>query len=304
MKILITGGSGFLGQYLNIELSKENKILTLYNSQPGNCAKFNSARLNLTNYEKLQKLFEDFLPEIVIHSAAISTPQLADSLPAKDVYNINVNVAKKISELCNEFNSKLIYTSTDLVYAGYRGSLLNENSKLIPISLYAETKLMGEVKIQETFNNYIILRTALLYGFGLNKSNSHFQKMYNNFKSGKKVKLFTDQFRSPLSVLDATKIISEICRKDIKGEIINFGGKERVSRLELGEKLCKLAGLDRNLIEPISMDDIPGFPKVADVSMNTEKLQSYGLKQKTIEESIKEIINKYEGNNESFTRSS
>ncbi|MCK7523235.1 MAG: sugar nucleotide-binding protein [Ignavibacteriales bacterium] len=53
-----------------------------------------------------------------------------------------------MAELCEKFNSKLIYTSTDLVYAGYRGSMLKEDAKLIPVSLYAETKLMGEIKIQ------------------------------------------------------------------------------------------------------------------------------------------------------------
>jgi dTDP-4-dehydrorhamnose reductase len=53
--------------------------------------------------------------------------------------------------------------------------MLNEESKLIPVSLYAETKLMGEIKIKETFDNYLILRIALLYGFGLGKKKNHFE---------------------------------------------------------------------------------------------------------------------------------
>ena len=76
----------------------------------------------------------------------------------------------------------------------------------------------------------------------------------------------------------------------MKGEIVNFGGLERVSRYELGEILCDIANLDKRLLEKITMDDIPGFPKVEDVSMNTEKLQSYGFKQNEIKESIKEIL--------------
>ncbi len=42
--------------------------------------------------------------------------------------------------------------------------MLKESAKLIPVSLYAETKLMGEMKVMETLENYLILRTALLYG--------------------------------------------------------------------------------------------------------------------------------------------
>ena len=291
MKVLITGGSGLLGQYLNIELSKQNEILTLYNLNTGNCNNFNSLKTDITEFEKLKGVIKEFKPDIIIHTAAVSTPQLSENLSSKIVYKTNVNATKIIARECEKINSKLIYLSTDLVYAGYRGSMLPENFKLIPVSLYAETKLMGETKIQEIFDNYIILRTALLYGFGLNGSKCHFHDMYKKLKGNERVKLFTDQFRTPLSLIDAAGIISSLIKLEIKGEIINFGGRERVSRFELGEILCSTANLDKSLLEKIKMDDIPGLPKVEDVSMDTGKLQSFGIKQKGIQESIKEILN-------------
>jgi dTDP-4-dehydrorhamnose reductase len=290
MKILITGGSGLLGQYLNIELSKKNEILSLYNKHTGNSNLFNPLKIDITEFEKVKEVIGEFEPDILVHAAAISTPQLSENLSAKEVYKTNVNATKIIAEECEKSKTKLIYLSTDLVYAGYRGSMLNENSKLIPVSLYAETKLMGETKIEETFDNYIILRTALLYGFGLNGSKCHFHEMFKKLKTGEKVNLFTDQYRTPLSLIDAARIISSLCSIDIKGEIINFGGLERISRYELGEILCSAGKLNKFLLEKITMDDIPGLPIVEDVSMNTEKLQSYGVKQKGIEESINEIL--------------
>ncbi len=290
MKILITGGSGLLGQYLNLELSKSNEILSIYNSNIGNCKEYNSARVDVNNYQELEKVFERFKPHSVIHTAAVSSPGLAQKLPPKEVYQTNVFATQKIAELCEKFKSKLIYISTDLVYAGYRGSMLKEESKLIPISIYAETKLMGEVKIQETFDNYIILRQALLIGLGMNGRKNHFHQMYADLKAGKKVKLFVDQYRTPLSLLDARRMIAEICRLDIKNEIINSGGLDRVSRFETGEILCKVANLDKSLLEKISMDDFGDYPQVADVSMNTDKLQSYGIKTHELDESIEEIL--------------
>ena len=289
MKILITGG-GLLGQYLNLELSKENDILTLYNKKIGNCLDFKSVKLDITNFQQLEKTFGNFLPHIVIHTASISNPQSANILNPKAVYDVNVNATKKIAELCEKYKAKLIYTSTDLVYAGYRSSMLKEDAKLIPISIYAETKLMGEVKIQETFDNYLILRMALMFGFGLNHSKNHFSQMYEDLKNNKKVKLFYDQFRTPFSLLEAARIISNLCKVDAKGEIINTGGKERLSRVELGEMLCDKAGLDKSLIEKISMEEFKDLAMVADVSMNTEKLQSLGIKIKSVEESITETL--------------
>ena len=290
MKILITGGSGLLGQYLNLALSKNHNILTFYHSNIGNCADFNSIKINLLDSIELSKIFFDFKPDVVIHTAAISHPILPEGISPRDVYDLNVTATKNIAELCDKFNSKLIYTSTDLVYAGYRGSMLKEDAKLIPVSLYAETKLMGEIKIQQTFDNFIILRTALLFGFGINHSKNHFHQMYLDLQQGKPVKLFTDQFRTPLSLIDAARIINELISNDIKSEIINFGGLERVSRYELGERLCEIAKFDKNLLTKITMDDVPGLQKVEDVSMNTDKVQSFGIRQKTLDEMILEII--------------
>lgn len=290
MKILITGGSGLLGQYLNMAISQNHNILTFYHSNVGNCADFNSIKIDLLDTIELNRIFADFKPDVVIHTAAISYAILPEGISQKHVYDLNVTATKNIAELCEKLNSKLIYTSTDLVYAGYRGSMLKEDAKLIPVSLYAETKLMGEIKIQQTFDNYIILRTALLFAFGINHSKNHFHQMHKDLQQGKPVKLFTDQFRTPLSLIEASRIINEIVSSDIKSEVINFGGLERVSRYELGERLCEIAKIDKNLLTKISMDDVPGLQKVEDVSMNTDKLQSFGIKQKTLDEMILEIV--------------
>jgi len=290
MKILITGGSGLLGQYLNLAISTNHTILTFYHSNIGNCADFNSIKIDLLDTIELGKVFTDFQPDVVIHTAAISHPILPEGISSKNVFELNVTATKNIAELCEKFTSKLIYTSTDLVYASYRGLMLEENAKLIPVTLYAETKLMGEIKIQQTFDNYIILRTALLFGFGINHSKNHFHQMHKDLQQGKSVKLFTDQFRSPLSLIEAARILNEIVSSDIKSEIINFSGLERVSRYKLGERLCEIAKFDKNLLTKITMDDVPGIQKVKDVSMNTDKLQSFGIRQKNLDEMILEII--------------
>ncbi len=291
-KILITGGSGLLGQHLNLTASKKFKIHTTYKSNPGNCREFSSSKNDIRNENDLGRLFEEFQPDIVIHAAAITNPVLKENQTTKDYFDTNVTATKSIAELCSQYNSRLIYISTDLVYAGYRGSFLKENAKLIPASLYAETKLVGESKVKEFTDNYLILRTALLYGFGLYHSLCHFHFMYNELKNNRPVNLFADQCRTPISINDAAKSIVDLADMNLKNEIINVGGSERVSRYEMGEMLCDIAGLDKNLLQKIMMDHIPNFPKVEDVSLNIEKLQSLGLKPRTINENIRELVAK------------
>lgn len=292
MKILITGGSGLLGQYLNIFLSKENEILTIFNRHIGNCKEYNSTQIDVRDYEGLRKVFKSFAPEVVIHTAAISDTIINSNISSKDVYDINVKSTETIANLCKEFNAKMIYTSTDLVYAGYRGSYLKEDAKLIPVSLYAETKLMGELKIQQTFNNYIILRLALMFGFGLNHSTCHFQFLFEQLSKNIPVKVFIDQFRSPISLPEAARLITELINKDISKEIINFGGPERVSRYELAERLCDIKGFSKILLEKIKLDDVPQLPKVEDVSLNIDKMKSFGLEPRSLNEMIKQVVEK------------
>jgi len=286
LKVLITGGSGLLGQFLNKELSEHFDVLTTFNGHIGTCDKYNSAKIDLTNFDLLTQLFESFNPNVVVHAAAISNPTAAMSLPAKKVFNVNVIATERLAQLCERHSAKLIYLSTDLVYAGYRGSMLKEDAKVIPVSLYAETKLLGEIKIKNTFDNYLILRTALLYGFSGTAQTNHFHEMYSKLKKAIPVSLFIDQYRTPLALHDAARMIRGMIQKDLKTETLNFGGRERVSRFELGEILCSAASLNKNLLQKISLNDLQNYPAVADVSLNTDKLQSYGIQPQSIEESI------------------
>ena len=290
MKIFITGGSGMVGQFLNLEFGRHHQILTQFNQHPGNCINYNNIQLDLNDCEKVENVFKKFQPEVVIHTAAVSNSERADAASSQLVYNLNVNSTKYLAELCKEYNSLLIYASTDTVYAGYRGSMLKEDAKLIPISLYAETKLMGEVKIQETFDNYLIFRVPLQIGLCIGHTLNNFHKLYSNIKSGAKTKLFTDQYRTPLALHETARIIREFAEKKINGEIVNIAGDERVSRYELGELLCEIINSDKNLLIPSTMDEI-GLPyKVADVSMNNDKMKSFGINPKPLRKMIEESL--------------
>ena len=105
MKIFITGGSGLLGQYLNQVLSREYEILTQFNTKPGNCLQYNSVQADITNYKKIESLLNSFKPDIILHTAAISSVQIAAKLISKFVFEVNVNATGKLAELSSSLNS-------------------------------------------------------------------------------------------------------------------------------------------------------------------------------------------------------
>lgn len=288
-KVLITGGSGFLGQFLNITLNNDFDILTIFRTNPGNCTDFRSAILDLRIQNPLRSVFKNFKPEIVIHTAAYSTPEICNKIEKSEVIDFNVNFVKELSFLSNEYNSKLIFTSTDLVYQSSNG-LIDENGNLNPKSLYAETKVQAEEVIKDNCNDFLILRTSLLYGIGLNHTRTHFQNMLDALENNASVNLFFNQYRTPLEAKDGARIISELLKNNISNEIINFGGPERISRYAMGELVCDIFGFDKsNLIKTDGKDMLKDI-FVEDVSMDTSKLQSYGIVQKSIKKVVTEIF--------------
>ena len=289
MKIIITGGSGLLGQYLNIYLNREHSIFTVYNNSVGNCTEYNSLKTDLNNTYYLSEVIKEFRPDILIHTAAVSRPEECDKLSYEYVIKINYNLTKLLSEYCNKIKCRLIFTSTDLVYDGDTNKIQDESSIPKPVSLYAQTKLDSENFIRENCNDYLILRTSLLYGIGLNGSSCNFHNMLISFKKGEKVRLFYDQYRTPLSLHNSAEIIDEIAKSDIKNVTMNFGGSERISRSELGEMVCRKFNFDLDLIEKTSLKESVTKNKVIDVSMNTDMLRSFGFSQMSIEESLEKI---------------
>jgi dTDP-4-dehydrorhamnose reductase len=289
-KILITGGSGMLGEYLNLFLSKQNEILTTHNSNTGNCLNYNSIKIDLTDFDKVEKMVRAFKPDVIVHTAAISRIDLCDKMPYEEVYKINSELPQFLSELCNSISAKIIYTSTDLVYDGEQGEMLSEEAKINPVTVYAETKYKGEELIRKTVKNYIILRQSLMYGFSLSKASNYFQTMFDNFKEGRKTKLFYDQYRTPMSVIDSARLIAKLCDMEVSNVILNWGSGERVNRVELAEELCVLTGFDKSLIESVSMDDIPNIKKVKDVSLSIEKIKKLGLIPLGIKKGLREVL--------------
>lgn len=109
-------------------------------------------------------------------------------------------------------------------------------------------------------------------------------------QKGNKVNLFHDQYRSPLAAMEAAEIISKIISQDIKSETLNFGGPSKLNRVELAFMLCDIAGFDQNLINPISMNSIPDFVKVEDVSMDLSRLNILGIFPKPNYEIIEDLL--------------
>jgi UDP-glucose 4-epimerase len=164
MKILITGGSGFIGHAVVTALLQAKHDITIVDIKmpnfPGHIHFFHA---DILNKKALSEVFEKVKPEIVIHLAGCT-----DSTAGHDyIYNCNVKGTLNIIDTClNNKVKKFIFASTCMVYGKNSKLKVAEKVEVAPQSLYAFTKAVGESLIKASGLNYIIFRMFNVSGPG------------------------------------------------------------------------------------------------------------------------------------------
>lgn len=269
-RILITGVSGFLGYNLFNFLQKRHRLLGTFFRHPLQEAGGAVAPLNLRDEAVVRQVCDGFKPDIIIHTAAVTSPAECREKP-ETARAINALGTAYVARASARVGSRLIYTSTDRVFDGTRGGYAEEDPPH-PLECYGETKLEGEEQVRRFAPGSLILRLPLLYGPPGPFHSSFIGWMIEAFEKGKTLELFTDQFRSPLYVRDACLAIAlAIQRPDLTG-IYHVGGSDRIDRAAFGFKMAEIFGYDPSVIRPVRMADKPHCPpSPADASLKSER---------------------------------
>jgi dTDP-4-dehydrorhamnose reductase len=146
-KIIMTGGSGRFAEVFK-KLKNTKNIF------------FPSRKvLNLTNISSIQKYVKKIKPNYLIHCAALSRPMDIHEKNIEESITKNIIGTCNIVKVCSQEKIKLIYFSTNYVYAGTKGNY-SENDPVLPINNYALSKLGGECAVQ-MYKNSLILRICM-----------------------------------------------------------------------------------------------------------------------------------------------
>ena len=152
MKILVTGGCGFIGHHIVNQLVKDNHDVIVIDDCSADNDKFyfnDSAtyyKHSICNYDTIEPLFEGV--EYVFHLAAESRIQSAIDNPMHAV-NVNVVGTTNILMACKKYNIKrIIYSGTSSVYGLTNCFPTKENNEIECLNPYASTKYCGEEMIR------------------------------------------------------------------------------------------------------------------------------------------------------------
>lgn len=267
-KILITGGSGFLGGYLVKSAQFEYNVISTYFSNRPDYPDVNWLYLDLGNLADIKNVLIDHRPDLVIHNAAITNADYCEK--HKELTElINISASKKISSVCHSIGSRIVYISSDLVFNG-ASAPYSESTEPEPLSCYGLSKLQGEKAIAAANPDHIIVRPSIMYGPAGIAGTSFSEKLITSWKNGIVTNLFTDQIRTPIFAGNLAGAIIELSQIDFTG-ILNLSGTERINRYKFGLYLTDYLKFDRDLVKPVKMADIKlAGKRPADVSLKND----------------------------------
>ena len=151
-KILITGGAGRFAQHIKkICEGDENYKLLLPTKQD----------MDFRDLENCKRYFEEHKNDFdyVIHSGGLSSPMVRHKKYPTDSIQKNIIGTANVAVICEKYNKKMIYISTNYVYPGIEGNY-TEESELKPFNNYGWSKLGGECAVHH-YDNALILRVCM-----------------------------------------------------------------------------------------------------------------------------------------------
>lgn len=278
-KVLLIGSSGMLGSDLKIIFQSSSKIQLL--------APIHSD-CDITNFDQVKKIINQFSPKVVINSAAYNFVDQAED-HAIEAFQINAEGPKILAQLCQEKGIRLIHYSTDYVFDGTKKSPYVEKDLTHPLSIYGKSKEQGEQNIQNYCEDYLILRVAWLFG----SHGKNFIKTILKLAQEKEViSVVSDQVGCPTSTRDLARATLFLTEEKIPSGIYHLVNSGFCSWYELAKEALSLA-LGKKNVKAISSGQYrTKAERPFYTVLSTQKIDSFGfISMPSWQEALKVFLN-------------
>ena len=306
--LLITGATGFLGQYLIAGARRHWRVAgtflrTRREDAERLLAGIDSGRIDLSDFREVREMLDAVRPKAVIHTAALADPNYCEQHPEESL-RVNLQATVNLAGLCGDRGIPFVFTSTDLVFDGSRAPY-KEDDPVAPLNLYGEHKALAEQAALERYDEAVICRMPLMFGFSGNGRVPFFQRMVGEFRAGREMTLFADELRTPVSGPTAAAGLLLAAGSGMEDEAVNpreiervrgvlhLGGRESISRYEMGLQILDILGLTGELAQPVSFRDVPAIAaRAANVSLDSSRAYELGFDPSPVRQQIKRLLGK------------
>ena len=285
MKLLITGGLGFIGSNFILRVLKNNPKFSVTNvdaefigsdhrnlEELKNSPNYKFVKGNITNKTLMEKLIED--NDCILNFAAESFVDRS-ILDANQFLVSNIRGTYTILEILRKQKKRLIQISTDEVFGSLNTGSADEFSRFNPSNPYAATKASAELLVNSYINTYdldcVITRCTNNYG-----PRQFYEKLIPKTiflaNQNKKIPIYGkgQNIRDWIFVDDHCDAVFKVLEDGKQGESYNISSNNEIDNLSIVKKILELLNKSSDLIEFVT--DRPGHD--LRYSLNSSKIQN------------------------------
>ena len=253
MRITVTGANGLVGSRLCRLLVVEGHAVTAVGrGQRRTVGDYEFLSCDLSDQDGVRRALDSARPEAIIHTASMTDVDGCER-DVDGAWAANVVAAGHVARHAHASGAHLVHVSTDYVFDGQDGPY-DEEARPNPSGVYARTKWLGEEAVRLLGGSWAIARTAVVYGYPPSQRPNFGSWLLGTLREGKTARLFVDQYVSPSLALNVAEQLAELAERRLPG-VWNVAGAEVVNRMEFGEALADVFGLDRRLLVPSKLAD-------------------------------------------------
>ena len=231
MKIVILGAGGRLGAALLREYRERYDF-----------AGFNHAQLDLASFDDVRGKLGAMNFDVLINAAGFTNVDACETERDR-AFLINGEAPGVLAEICNAKDAKLIHFSTDYVFDGEKRAPYAEEDEANPISVYGESKLIGEKNVLAAGDHHLVVRVSWVFG---PDRPSFIDAMIKRAQRNEKIDAISDKFSTPTYTQDIALMLPQFFVRGVESGILHFANAGKCSWQEYAQwalNCCHDAGI-------------------------------------------------------------
>ncbi|WP_253841712.1 sugar nucleotide-binding protein [Actinokineospora globicatena] len=266
---LVTGACGQLGGHVTDLLARRGAAVLGIGRRGCPGGHGTVLPMDLRRAGDLDAVLRRYRPTHVVHLAAVSAPGAVAADPAAG-WALNVGVTERLARYARDENAWLFYPSSDFIWAGSARRRYREDDVPVERTAYAWTKLAGERAVLAA-DVGTVARLSLLHGDPLCPRRTTWTRVAAALRAGQEVPVCTDEYRTPVSLADAARIVVGLGERRVRG-LVHVAGPEVLTPRDLVLRIADGLGVPPRL-RSISRRDLPGgVDRPANMAMSGERL--------------------------------
>jgi dTDP-4-dehydrorhamnose reductase len=239
MKVAVIGANGQLGMDVSEEFVRNGDDV----------CRLTHADIDIASADSVRRAMGDANPGIIVNTAAMHHVENCEGEPLR-AYAVNALGARNLALAARELGAVLIHVSTDYVFDGAKKKPYLEGDATLPLNVYGNTKLAGELFVRAETEKHFVLRTSALYGKNpcRAKGGRNFvDLMLKLAKEREELRVVDDEVVSPTSTAELSRQILVLSRTDKFG-LYHATSEGSCTWYQFAKKIFEIANTKVNLL--------------------------------------------------------